>query len=72
MCFRFTNRKKSTCLNYCEFALEYDLVGAPFAWYLLGKPFITLLKLVRGELEMVATNKKEMCRLKDAELAYSL
>ncbi len=38
--------EKSACLNYREFDLEGDLVGAPHTWYLSAQSFITLIKLV--------------------------
>ncbi len=37
---------KNACLNYREFDLEDDLVGALHTWYLSAQSFITLLKLV--------------------------
>ncbi len=37
---------KNACLNYREFDLEGDVVGAPHTLYLSAQSFITLLKLV--------------------------
>ncbi len=53
---------KNTCLNYREFDLEGDLVGVPHTWYLSAQPFITLLKLIWGEYDIVAMNEwKKKC-----------
>ncbi len=54
--------EKNACLNYREFDLEGDLVGVPHTWYLSAQSFITLLKLVWGEYEIVAMNEwKKKC-----------
>ncbi len=54
--------KKNACLNYREFDLEGDLVGVPHTWYLLAQSFITLLKIVWREQDMVALNEgKKKC-----------
>ncbi len=56
------NVKKKTCLNYCEFDLEGDLVGVPHTWNLSAQPFITLIKLVWREYDIVAMNEwKKKC-----------
>ncbi len=49
--------EKNTCLNYREFDLEVDLVGIPHKWNLLAQSFITLLKLVWREEDIVAINE---------------
>ncbi len=53
---------KIACLNYREFDLEGDLVGVPHTWYLSAQSFITLLKLVWREYDIVAMNEwKKKC-----------
>ncbi len=53
---------KNACLNYREFDLEGDLVGVPHPWYLSAQSFITLLKLIWGEYDIVAMNEwKKKC-----------
>ncbi len=53
---------KNACLNYREFDLEGDLVGVPHTWYLSAQSFITLLKLVWREYDIVAMNEwKNKC-----------
>ncbi len=53
---------KNARFNYREFDLEVDLVGVPHTWYLSGQYFITRLKLVWRELDMVAMNNwKKKC-----------
>ncbi len=53
---------KNACLNYREFDLEGDLVGVPHTWYLSAQCFITLLKLVSREYDIVAMNEwKKKC-----------
>ncbi len=53
---------KNACLNYREFDLEGDLVGVPHTWYLSAQSFITLLKLICGEYDIVAMNEwKKKC-----------
>ncbi len=53
---------KNACLNYREFDLEGDLVGVPHTWYLSAQSFITLLKLVWREFDIVAMNEwKKKC-----------
>ncbi len=47
---------KNACLNYREFDLECDPVGVPHTWYLSAQSFITLLKLIWGEYDIVAMN----------------
>ncbi len=47
---------KNACFSYREFSLERDLVGVPHTWYLLGQFFITRLKLVWRDLDMMAMN----------------
>ncbi len=50
------------CLNYREFDLEGDFVGVPHTWYLSAQSFITLLKLVWREYDIVAMNEwKKKC-----------
>ncbi len=54
--------KKNACLNYREFDLEGDLVGVPHTWYLSTQSFITLIKLVQAEYDIVAMNEwKKKC-----------
>ncbi len=48
---------KNACLNYREFGLEDDLVGVPHTWYLSAQSFITLLKLVGRQYDIVAMNE---------------
>ncbi len=48
---------KNACLNYREFDLEGDLVGVPHTWYLSAQPFITLIKLVWRQYDIVAMNE---------------
>ncbi len=53
---------KNACLNYREFDLEGDLVGVPHTWYLSAQSFITLLKFVWREYDIVAMNEwKKKC-----------
>ncbi len=53
---------KNACLNYHAFDLEGDLVGVPHAWYLSAQSFITLLKLIWGEYDIVAMKEwKKKC-----------
>ncbi len=53
---------KNACLNYREFDLEDDLVGVPHTWYSSAQSFITLLKLVWREYDIVAMNEwKNKC-----------
>ncbi len=53
---------KNACLNYREFDLEGDLVGVPHTWFLSTQSYITLLKLVWGEYDIVAMNEwKKKC-----------
>ncbi len=53
---------KNACLNYREFDLEGDLVGVPHEWYLSAQPFITRIKLVWREYDIVAKNEwKKKC-----------
>ncbi len=53
---------KNACLNYREFDLEGDLVGVPHTWYLSAQSFITLLKLIWGDYDIVAMNEwKKKC-----------
>ncbi len=53
---------KNECLNYREFDLEGDLVGVPHTWYLSAQPFITLIKLVWRQYNIVAMNEwKKKC-----------
>ncbi len=53
---------KNACLNYREFDLEGDLVGVPHTWYLSAQSFITLLKLVWREYDIVSMNEwKKKC-----------
>ncbi len=48
---------KNACLNYREFDLEGDLVKVLHTWYLSVQSFITLLKLVRRQRDIVAINE---------------
>ncbi len=49
---------KNACLNYREF----DLEGDPIHEYLSAQSFITLLKLIWGEYDIVAMNEwKKKC-----------
>ncbi len=50
---------KNACLNYREFDLEGDLVGVPHTWPISAQSFITLLKLIWGEYDIVAMNEWE-------------
>ncbi len=43
------------------FDLEDDFVRVPHRRYLLGQSFITIWKLVWGELEMAMINRKMKC-----------
>ncbi len=53
---------KNACLNYREFDLEGDLVRVPHTWYLSTQSFITLLKPVWREYDIVAMNEwKKKC-----------
>ncbi len=53
---------KNACLNYREFDLEGDLVGASYTWYLSAQSFIRLLKLIWREYNIVAMNEwKKKC-----------
>ncbi len=53
---------KNACLNYRQLDLEVDLVGVPHTWYLWAQSFITLLKLIWGEYDIVALNEcKKKC-----------
>ncbi len=53
---------KKACVNYREFDLEGDLVGGPHTWYVSAQSFITLLKLIWGEYDIVALNEwKKKC-----------
>ncbi len=53
---------KNAWLNYREFDLQGDLVGVPHTWFLSALSFITLLKLVWREWDMVAMNEwKKKC-----------
>ncbi len=53
---------KNACLNYREFDLEGDLVGVPHTWCLSAQSFITRLKLIWGEYDIVAMNEwKKKC-----------
>ncbi len=53
---------KNAYLNYREFDLEDDLVGVPHTWCLWAQPFITLLKIVWREYDIVAVNEwKKKC-----------
>ncbi len=50
------------CLNYREFDFKGDLGAVPHTWYLSAQSFITLLKLVWGEYDIVAMNEwKKKC-----------
>ncbi len=48
---------ENACLNYHEFDLEGDLVGVPHTWYLSAQSFITLIKFVLREYDIVAMNE---------------
>ncbi len=50
------NSEKKAGFNYRGFDLKDDLVGVSYKRYLSGQPFITILKLVWRELDMVAMN----------------
>ncbi len=53
---------KNACFNYREFDLEGDLVGVPHTWYLSAQSFISLLKLVWREYDIVTMNElKKKC-----------
>ncbi len=53
---------KNACLNYRELDLEGDLVGVPHTWNLSAQSFITLIKLVWREYDIVAMNEwKKKC-----------
>ncbi len=47
---------KNACLNYCEFDLEGYLVGVPHTWFWSDQSFITLLKLIWSEKDILAMN----------------
>ncbi len=53
---------ENACLNYREFDLEGDLVGVPRSWYISAQSFISLLKFVWREYDIVAMNEwKKKC-----------
>ncbi len=58
MCVGYDKTKQTHSL----FDLEGDLVGVPHTWYLSAQSFITLLKLVWREKDIVAMNEwKKKC-----------
>ncbi len=60
--YMFLFSVKNACLNYREFDLEGDLAGVPHTWYLSAQSFITLLKLIWVEYDIVAMNEwKKKC-----------
>ncbi len=54
--YMFLLIEKNYEFSYREFDLKDDLEGVPRTWYLPNQSFITLLKLVWRELDMVAMN----------------